>query len=133
MDTQQTEHYEDILTAARERREGFVGPFLEGYVTPGGTWILSSVADINDDDKPHDLIAVVPMAAPYNEHVIPLRSTANPDLVMYLRSYFQIFPRQHEHEVHQIDEHAIAGYYCKACGAGVTTTEYAALTNGKRD
>lgn len=46
------------------------------YTTPGGTTMICSRAIYNDDDRPHDLVAVLA-----GRVVVPLRPTVNPDLV----------------------------------------------------
>jgi len=38
----------------------FRTPFLEGYLTPGGSYILASPACMTDDGQLHDLAIVLP-------------------------------------------------------------------------
>jgi hypothetical protein len=50
-----------------------------GYRTRGGTYILASPDLTNDDDRDHDLLAILP-----DDSVIPLRVNANPHPVREL-------------------------------------------------
>lgn len=49
---------------------------LAVYTTPGGTAMICSRAIYNDDDRPHDLVAVLA-----GRVVVPLRPNVSPDLV----------------------------------------------------
>jgi len=41
-------------------RRPFHTPFLEGYLTPGGSYILASPVCMSDDGQLHDLAIVLP-------------------------------------------------------------------------
>lgn len=57
-------------------------PFLRGYLTDGGTYILTQASGIqNDDDRPHDLVAFDNYGA-----VHPLSPALNPDLLAEART-----------------------------------------------
>lgn len=73
---------DSIVTAVRYRRP-FKTAHLYGRPTAGGTYLLGVPAPWNDDDKPRDLLAILP-ADLGNGRVVVLRPTANPDVVAYL-------------------------------------------------
>ncbi len=66
----------DEHAAAIVAREPFEAVQTRAYLTEGGTYIIGSGAMMNDDDQPHDLLAVTPW-----DTVYPLRPTANPEPV----------------------------------------------------
>lgn len=76
--------FSHIVEAAQVRSTGQLDPFTISYVTDGGTWIVASNPQSNDDGTAHDLIAVIPFDVE-GSRVLPLRITANPDLVHALR------------------------------------------------
>lgn len=61
---------EKIERAILERRP-FDTVQLAGYNTRGGTYILASPPEVNDDEQWHDLVAITPW-----DTVYPLRPTA---------------------------------------------------------
>jgi hypothetical protein len=61
------------------KRKPFSSVQLMGYRTRGGTYILASPKGVNDDDRAHDLLAVLP-----DDTVIPLRYNSNPHPVREL-------------------------------------------------
>ncbi|NKY96546.1 hypothetical protein [Nocardiopsis alborubida] len=73
-----------IVHAAGDRITGKLDYATEAYVTDGGTYILASTTMINDDERPHDLVAVLPLPIE-DTRVVVLRPTVNPDLVDALR------------------------------------------------
>lgn len=82
-------HFETVIEAAQHRYTGPITNTLTGYTTAGGTYVIASNADWNDDDRPHDLVAVLPapvMVGDTATRVIPLRFTVSPDLIAVLRS-----------------------------------------------
>lgn len=70
-----TTEYERIAAAAAQRRTGRLDAWTLAYLTKGGTYMIASAAAGNDDDRPHDLIAVL-----LDGTVLVLRPTVNPDL-----------------------------------------------------
>ena len=75
----------DVVDAALGRVTGQINIWLWGYVTEGGTYIIGSGPAGNDDDRPHDLVAILPVGLE-ESRVLVLRPTVNPDLVEALRS-----------------------------------------------
>lgn len=76
--------FDHIVHAARDRITGELDYATEAYVTDGGTYVIASTTVTNDDERPHDLVAVLPL--PLEEtRVVVLRPTVNPDLVDALR------------------------------------------------
>ena len=77
--------YTAIVSGKLTQRPKKVAPGLDGYVTNGGTAVLASPT-YNDDDRRHDLVAVVPgYPAP---RVLALRPTVDPHFVNELQSLF---------------------------------------------
>lgn len=77
------------VNAAIDRRTGPVTNTLTAYITAGGTYVIASNPEWNDDDRPHDLVAVLPLPVMVGEtatYVLPLRLTVSPDLVDALRT-----------------------------------------------
>lgn len=86
MDDTTLKAYTAIVSGKLTQRPKEVAPGLDGYVTNGGTAILASPAHWNDDDRRHDLVAVVPgYPAP---RVLALRPTVDPHFVAELQSLF---------------------------------------------
>lgn len=79
--------YAYLIDAAEARHGGLIDHFTCGYTTDGGTYVLASAPAANDDDRPRDLIAVLP-APIEGTRVVVLRPTVNPDLVKALRDHF---------------------------------------------
>lgn len=71
--------FDHIVHAARERITGKLD-----HVTDGRTYIIASTTMINDDERPQDLVAVLPLPLE-DTRVVVLRPTVNPDLVDALR------------------------------------------------
>ncbi len=66
-----------LLDGIRQRRP-FKSAHQIGYVTRGGTYIIATRAKWNDDDRPHDVVAILP--ADWGAgRVYVLRPTVNPD------------------------------------------------------
>ena len=76
--------YREIAEAVAARTTGDLGGLLEAYVTKGGTYVLSSNPVMNDDYRPHDLLAVTA-----GGDVLPLRPTVHPDLVSAVKKEVQ--------------------------------------------
>ena len=79
---------DEIIINALSRKIGRIGPGTIGYVTDGGTYIIASQAEWNDDGKPHDLVAILSAHIGDNSRIMPLRPTVNPDLLDALRVKF---------------------------------------------
>lgn len=77
--------YDHIIDAVRAHATGTLDYSTIAYLTDGGTYTLASSARINDDDQMHDLLAILPMPIE-GTRVMPLRPTANLDLVATLRA-----------------------------------------------
>ena len=74
-----------LVEAAAHRATGPLDSWLTAYTTEGGTYVMASNPDWNDDHRPHDLVVVLP-APIEGTRVLPLRPTVNPDLVDALRA-----------------------------------------------
>lgn len=83
--TPRTDAFDFIVDAAQGRITGYLDACNVGYVTDGGTYVIASTPAWNDDDRPHDLVAVLP-APIEGTRVLPLRPNVNPDLVDALRA-----------------------------------------------
>lgn len=83
--TPRTDAFDFIVDAAQGRITGYLDTWTVGSVTEGGTYVIASSPDWNDDDQPHDLVAVLP-APIEGTRVLPLRPNVNPDLVGALRA-----------------------------------------------
>lgn len=81
------DHHNRIINAATHRETGAIDTFTCAYITDGGTWVITSARKWNDDDRPHDLVAVLPMAIE-GSRVLVLRPTVDPELVTALRAAF---------------------------------------------
>lgn len=77
--------FDHLVDAAKSRTTGQLDTFTSAYITDGGTYVVASTTMINDDDRPHDLVAVLPLALE-GSHVVVLRPTVNPQLVQALRT-----------------------------------------------
>lgn len=77
-------NFAHIVHAAGDRITGELDYATKAYVTDGGTYLIASTTMINDDERPHDLVAVLPLPLE-DTRVIVLRATVNPDLVDALR------------------------------------------------
>lgn len=69
----------ELVRGAITNRKPFSGdddPWLIGYRTKGGTYMLATTGRQDDDARSHDLIAITGMTA-----VIAVRGTVNPELV----------------------------------------------------
>lgn len=73
-----------IVHAAGDRITGELDYATEAYVTDGGTYVIASTTVINNDERPHDLVAVLPLPLE-DTRVVVLRPTGNPDFVDALR------------------------------------------------
>ncbi|GAA1113747.1 hypothetical protein [Nocardiopsis metallicus] len=82
--TSRAHNFAHIVHSARERITGELDYATKAYVTDGGTYVISSTTMINDDERPHDLVAVLPLPIE-DTRVVVLRPTVNPDLVDVLR------------------------------------------------
>lgn len=83
--TPRTDAFDFIVDAAQGRITGPLKAWTTGYVTEGGTYVIASTPDWNDDDQPHDLVAVLP-APIEGTRVHLLQPNVNPDLVDALRA-----------------------------------------------
>lgn len=82
--------FEKVVEFAKARRVGEVDFWTRAYLTEGGTYMIASQAGANDDDMPHDLVAVLSngwmdMLSEEHSRVVVLRPTVNPALVNELR------------------------------------------------
>lgn len=78
------QRFAHIVHAAGDRITGELDYATEAYVTDGGTYVIASTTMINDNERPHDLVAVLPLPIE-DTRVVALRPTVNPDLVDALR------------------------------------------------
>lgn len=83
--TSGAQRFTHIVNAAGDRITGKLDYATEAYVTDGGTYVIASTTMINDDERPHDLVAVLPLPIE-DTRVVVLRPTVNPDLVDALRA-----------------------------------------------
>ncbi|HEU5046104.1 MAG TPA: hypothetical protein VFT75_18435 [Nocardioidaceae bacterium] len=73
----------EVVDAIRDRVP-FNNAQLRGDFTMGGSYIVSSPARVNDDNRRHDLLLVLPVDLG-SGRVIPLRFNVNPELVEWLQ------------------------------------------------
>lgn len=78
--------YDHIVDAAKHRITGPLDTGTTAYTTDGGSYVIASDPQWNDDNRPHDLLAVLPMPVE-DSCVLVLRPTVNPDLVTALRKH----------------------------------------------
>ncbi|SIO86963.1 hypothetical protein [Nocardiopsis sp. JB363] len=83
--TSGAQRFTHIVNAAGDRITGKLDYATEAYVTDGGTYVIASTTMINDDERSHDLVAVLPLPIE-DTRVVVLRPTVNPDLVDALRT-----------------------------------------------
>lgn len=81
-------YYSDLADAVESRTTGAFDWSTCLYVTDGGTLVIASSLQGNDDNRAHDLAAVLPagLGALNGRRVIPLRPTVNPDLIDFLEA-----------------------------------------------
>lgn len=80
--------YDHIINAVEARATGTLDYTTIAYVSDGGTYIIASSARMNDDFRPHDLLAVLPTPVE-GYRVLVLRPTVNSDLVAALREHLE--------------------------------------------
>lgn len=82
-----TTGFEHLIDAAVHQATGKLDWNLCAYVTDGRTWVIA----VDDVDRPHDLVAVLPVPAE-GSRVAVLNPDVNPSLVHTLRSHFDANP-----------------------------------------
>lgn len=60
-------------------------PHLLAYRSRGGSYLIANASLQNDDDQPHDLLLIT-----WDDEVVVLRPTVNPDLVADVRLALEI-------------------------------------------
>lgn len=77
---------DDECEAIRMRRP-FNGPYVSGYFTKGGSFVLANRGMWNDNGKPRDLALILPADLGKGQ-VIPLYVAVNPDFIAELEAVF---------------------------------------------
>lgn len=98
--------HDHIIDAVRAGATGTIDYSTIAYLTNGGTYTIASSARVNDDDRMHDLLVILPMPIE-GTRVMVLRPTANLDLVAALRAALDPGAGEYEPEADQRIVHRI--------------------------
>jgi hypothetical protein len=90
-------HHDYLVDAVRSRTTGRLDAGTHAYVTDGGTYVLASDAHLNDDHRPQDLVAVLPVPVE-GTRVLILRAAVHPELVIALRQALDPAPAEYAPE-----------------------------------